>query len=102
MPELLSWTRYGVRASGLALVVLLAAILGVTAVASKQRAILSAVACGWVTAAAVLSWPRLPNSWRRDPPSDKQLEYAGSLGIQFPPGISKGDLSDMISAAVER
>ena len=102
MSELLTWTRYAVRASGLALVVLLAAILGVMAVASQQRALLSAVACGWVTAAAVLSWPRLPNSWRRDPPSDKQIEYAASLGIRVPAGISKGELSDMISAAAGR
>ena len=44
-------------------------------------------------AAAVLSWPRVPKAWRRDPPTDKQLEYAMKLVIDIPDGCSKGRLS---------
>jgi hypothetical protein len=49
-----------------------------------------------------LSWPRRPNAWRRDPPTDKQIAYAINLGIAIPAGASKGEISDMISQAKAR
>lgn len=51
---------------------------------------------GWVG----LKWlrPRNPTSWRADPATDKQKSYADSLGIRYRKGISKGELSDLISA----
>jgi len=49
-------------------------------------------------AAGGLSWPRMPNRWRSDPPTDRQLSYANDLGIVIPAGVSKGQLSDLISA----
>ena len=52
-----------------------------------------------ITAAGLLAWPRRPNAWRRDPPTDRQLAFARDLGIPIPDGISKGDLSDLISEA---
>lgn len=41
---------------------------------------------------------RRSTSWRLDPASEKQKEFARDLGIQFPKGITKGQLSDLISA----
>lgn len=52
--------------------------------------------------AAVLSWPRRPNAWRYDPPTERQIGYATSLGIDIPPGVTKGELSDMISRVTGR
>ena len=57
---------------------------------------------GAMLVAGWLSWPRRPNAWRRDPPTDKQIAYALNLGIAIPPGASKGQLSDMISQAKAR
>lgn len=37
--------------------------------------------------------------WRDDPPSDKQLAFARSLGVGIPPNATKGVISDLISAA---
>lgn len=49
--------------------------------------------------AGLFTWPRRPNAWRRDPPTERQLAYARDLGISLPRGVSKGELSDLISAA---
>ena len=51
---------------------------------------------------SVLSWPRRKDKWRKDPPTQKQLAYAASLGILVPPGASKGEVSDLISAVAGR
>ncbi|MCC7083434.1 MAG: hypothetical protein IT427_00325 [Pirellulales bacterium] len=40
---------------------------------------------------------RRSTSWRLDPASEKQKEFARDLGIKFPKGITKGELSDKIS-----
>lgn len=52
-----------------------------------------------ISVAGVLAWPRRPNAWRREPPTERQIAYAIDLGIAIPDGISKGDLSDLISQA---
>jgi hypothetical protein len=52
--------------------------------------------------AAWASWPRVPNVWRRDPPTQRQLEYAADLGIDVPAGATKGQVSDLISAVTGR
>ena len=41
-------------------------------------------------------------SWRDGPATAKQKSFARDLGIEFPPDISKGDLSDLISEETER
>jgi membrane-bound ClpP family serine protease len=46
----------------------------------------------------LFTWPRMPNAWRRDPPTKRQLEYASHLGISVPRGATKGQVSDLISA----
>ncbi len=46
----------------------------------------------------MLTW----NAWRGDPATAKQMRYANSLGIKYPANISKGDLSSLISARLNR
>jgi hypothetical protein len=53
-------------------------------------------------AGAFFTWPRMPNAWRRDPPTARQLEYAADLGIKVLPGMTKGRLSDLISLAKQQ
>ena len=48
------------------------------------------------------SFPRMPNAWRRDRPSEKQVAYALKLGIDVPPDATKGELSEMITSVVGR
>jgi hypothetical protein len=61
---------------------------------------LSSIAAAWFSVfGAKPSMASAAKAWRRDPPTDKQLEYAVKLGIDIPDGCSKGQLSDMISAA---
>lgn len=55
-----------------------------------------------LAAAGAFSWPRRANAWRKDPPTEKQIAYATSLGIDIPPNASKGELSDLISQATDR
>lgn len=53
-------------------------------------------------AGAWMSWPRRPNAWKSDPPTERQLAYAADLGIVVPPGATKGEVSAMISAITGR
>jgi hypothetical protein len=53
-------------------------------------------------AGAWFSWPRRPNAWKADPPTERQLAYAADLGIAVPPGATKGEVSAMISAITGR
>lgn len=41
-------------------------------------------------------------SWRSDPATDRQREFANELGIKFSKNITKGELSDLISEVTER
>ena len=36
-------------------------------------------------------------TWRHNPATEKQKAYANFLGIEYPPNITKGELSDLIS-----
>lgn len=100
--KLLEAVRYVVRAVGLVAIIGTAAFVLWAALMSKKPSAASAAVAALSIAAAVLSWPRLPDAWRFDPPTEKQLRYAESLGIMVPQGVSKGQLSDMISAATGR
>ena len=40
---------------------------------------------------------RRRRSWRSEPATEKQKEFADELGIRYPRGITKGELSDLIS-----
>lgn len=39
------------------------------------------------------------NEWRDDPPTERQINYANHLGIDYPEFITKGELSDLIDQA---
>lgn len=53
-------------------------------------------------AGAWMSWPRRPNAWKADPPTERQIAYAANLGITIPPGATKGEVSAMITAVTGR
>ena len=55
----------------------------------------------WLVGGA-FSFPRMPNAWRRDAPSEKQVAYAMKLGIDVYPDTTKGELSEMISRVTGR
>jgi hypothetical protein len=81
--------------------VILLALAGIFAIAASfdAKSTVSMYAIGAVFGlAGLFSWPRRPNAWRKDPPTERQLAYARDLGISIPKGISKGELSDLITA----
>jgi hypothetical protein len=65
----------------------------------KFNGLVTAISVLWLVGGA-FSFPRMPNAWRRDPPSQKQVAYATKLGIDVPPDVSKGELSEMITSVV--
>jgi|LakMenEpi03Aug12_release.lakeMendotaPanAssembly.Ray.scaffolds.fasta_scaffold677954_2 hypothetical protein len=98
----MAYVKYLVRAAAAALMLLLGAILLIATLFSAKREVFP-IAVGVVfSAAGLLSWPRRPNAWRRDLPTDRQLAYAESLGIFVGPGATKGEVSDAITAATGR
>ena len=99
LSNVLAFAAYTVRSVGLLIVGISSLVMAWFSVFGEKPSVASAACSALVLAAAVLSWPRVPKAWRRDPPTDKQLEYALKLGIDIPDGCSKGQLSDMISAA---
>lgn len=100
--RLLSQAIYVVRATGLFFVGVVSLFLVFQPLLSKTPSVGTSLAGVWVLLAVAFSWPRLPDAWRRDPPTERQIEYATSLGIVIPPGVSKGELSEMISSATGR
>jgi hypothetical protein len=96
---MLAWMIWAARCAacvffgGVGLILCVACLTG-----QKQQIVMAGVSSLFVVAAA-LSWPRRPSAWRRDPPTERQVAYAIDLGLDIPPGVSKGELSDMISAA---
>ena len=103
---ILDAVRYIIRAVGLAIFGILSIqILAMPLLGNEKKDSLGMFAplCGvWLLATVVLSWPRLPDAWRKDPPTQRQFEYAASLEIFVPHGVSKGQLSDLISQATGR
>jgi hypothetical protein len=93
---------YAVRSTGLVLVICFAAFFAASPLLVPKASGMMSLFGLWALAAAVLSWPRLPDAWRKDPPTDRQLEYAASLGIPVAPGLSKGQLSEMIKQVTGR
>jgi hypothetical protein len=67
----------------------------------KFNGVVAALSVLWLVGGA-FSFPRMPNAWRRDRPSEKQLAYAMKLGIDVPDDVSKGELSEMITSVAGR
>jgi hypothetical protein len=54
-----------------------------------------------------LSWHfggsrRAKDVWRNDPATDRQKRFADELGIKYPENVTKGELSDLISQAMQQ
>lgn len=93
--------RYLVRLVGAFLLGCFGLLVATSSVAGTFN--LAGVIVGGVAlAGAWMSWPRRPNAWKADPPSDRQLAYAANLGIVVPPGATKGEVSAMITAVTGR
>lgn len=98
MAAIVDLAKYVFRVIGLLIAVVMSATVCVMSFFSKDGTILFSAASAWVAVAACMSFPRLPNSWRGDPPTERQIQYAESLGIRVPDGATKGRVSDMIEA----
>jgi hypothetical protein len=70
-------------------------------VAFKFSGVVVAISLLWLFGGA-FSFPRMPNAWRRDRPTEKQVAYALKLGIDVNDELTKGELSEMITNAVGR
>ena len=96
------WIRWGVRVAASVFVGGLGLVFLLASVSSGKFEIKMAGLGALILAGAWFSWPRRPNAWRGDPPTERQIAYAISLGIDIPDNVSKGQLSDMISQAAGR
>jgi hypothetical protein len=98
-----AWVVWSVRLFASVVMLLTAVICGVVAATADDKARMAALVTTAVFAiGGLFSWPRRPNAWRRDPPTQRQIAYAQNLGIPIPRGVSKGELSDMISQVTGR
>lgn len=97
-----AWLAYTVRMVAALVMSGGAVLLGITSVFGPDRNPVVMAVAGIFAGAAFWCWPRRPNAWRRDPPTERQLSYARNLGIDVPPGSSKGEVSDMISRITGR
>jgi hypothetical protein len=95
-----SWIIWAVRSAAAAVMFITGAVFLIL-VLFKFNGAVAAMSVLFLFGGA-FSFPKIPNAWRREPPSQKQLAYAAKLGIDVPTDISKGELSDMISSVVGR
>jgi hypothetical protein len=96
---MVEWLSYVVRAFAAVTLGGVSAVFLILAVTTRDaRAVSLALGCVFALAGA-FTWPRRPNAWQRDPPTDRQLAYARDLGITIRRGVSKGELSDLIGQA---
>lgn len=96
------WGKYAVRAAAAGILMMAAVSMLIAAAAvDDSRAMLFGFAAV-LGLAGFFAWPRSPNAWRNDKPTQRQLEYAASLGIKVPKRATKGKVSDMISAVTGR
>ncbi len=94
--------KYAVRIVTAFMMLGVAAVLALLAVAVDHgRATVFGIA-GVLAVAGWFSWPRHPDAWRNDPPTQRQLEYAADLGIKIPKRATKGQVSDLISQVAGR
>lgn len=96
------WIKYLVRVLASVGLVLLALIFGIMGAFEPKARAIGLGGAAVFAIAGLLSWPRRPNAWRSDPPTDRQLRYAADLGIQVPRRATKGQVSDLISEATGR
>lgn len=96
---MVAWILYAVRLLA-AIVLLFVAATFLIIAATDPESRYTLLGMGFVFAVAgAFSWPRRPNAWRGDKPTQRQIAYARDLGIQVPRRTTKGELSDMIELA---
>jgi hypothetical protein len=96
-----AWAIYAARVTASVFLGFLSAVSALAATFGDRTWFMVGSAAG-LGLVAFATWPKSPNAWRRDPPTERQIAYALDLGIPIPPGVSKGELSDMISQATGR
>ena len=99
---MLQWIQYSVRLLAALIMCSAAAVMAFIAMSSPESRLFSAATAAVFGGAGYFSWPRRPHDWRRDAPTQRQLEYAEALGIVILPGATKGQVSDMISEVTGR
>lgn len=100
---MLAWLIWSIRLFASFIMLLVAIICGIVAATGGENGRTSVLMVAAIFGVGGLfSWPRRPNAWRHDPPTERQLAYAQALGITIPRGVSKGELSDMISEITGR
>ena len=97
----MDYVRYAAKLSAAFFIGCFGLLIFVSSVAGNFNA-LGAMFGGVVIAAAWFTWPRRPNAWKLDPPTERQLAYASDLGIDIPAGATKGDVSALITARTGR
>lgn len=96
------WILWAARAAAAVVLMFVSLAFLLVGVMTPDGKLVGFGVAGVTALAAWASWPRMPNAWRRDPPTQRQLAYAADLGIDVPAGATKGQLSDLISAATGR
>lgn len=96
---MVDWIKWLVRTAASFLLGSLGVIFVITAITTDNSRVGPLLLGSVMLAGAWFSWPKRPNAWRGDPPTPRQIAYAQDLGISIPPGITKGELSDLISQA---
>lgn len=99
---MIDWLRFSVRAAAAIFVAFLGISFLFASVLSPEKRLVTAAIGGVMLIGGWFSWPRRPNSWRHDPPTDRQIAYAMRLGIDLPDGLTKGQVSDLIDQARSR
>ena len=99
---MVSWLLWLVRCCAALFMVLIAMALVIFAFSTDKNRAIGLGMAAMFGVAGLATWPRIPNAWRRDPPTAKQLAYAEKLGLEVPARITKGELSDMITSVTGR
>ena len=99
---MVDWLRFAARVAAALVVGFLGLSFLFAAAIMPERQLVTAAIGGVMLIGGWLSWPKRPNAWRHDPPTDRQVDYALDLGIDIPANVTKGQLSDMIEQARRR
>jgi hypothetical protein len=96
-----TWFIWLVKSAAAWFMLLTSLVLLIFLFATEDKAVVGGLAAMFGLA-GYFTLPRMPNAWKRDPPSAKQLAYAEKLGIDVAPGMTKGEVSALISQATGR
>lgn len=98
---MIAWLIWAVRLSASSFMLLVSGLLVLFFFTTNDKALMAGLAAMFGLA-GFFSFPRRPNAWKQDPPTQKQIDYASKLGIVVMPGMTKGELSALISQVTGR